>query len=306
MTQGRIRAIKKERIKKSDLLFYCSMLVIPILNLIVFYFYGNANSFLLAVKAYDIDKAEFYFSGFAVFKTVFADLGSTLILRAFGNSLLVYAVGLFIITPLSLLFSYYIFKKFPFSNAMRVIFFLPSLIAGIILIVIFKYFVTVTIPEMLGKVGITIERPLGNPNTALPIILFYSVIVGFGGNILIYSGSMNSVNTAVIESARLDGVNPLQEMTRIVLPLMWPTFTTFVVTGLAGLFTNQMYLYDLYGINADYSLYTIGYYTFSKTASGVFSEYPYLSAFGLVLTAITIPLTFLVRWAMTRFGPSVD
>ena len=57
MTQGRIQAIKKERIKKSDLLFYCSMLVIPILNLIVFYFYGNANSFLLAVKAYDIDKA---------------------------------------------------------------------------------------------------------------------------------------------------------------------------------------------------------------------------------------------------------
>lgn len=298
--------MRKEKIKKNDLIFYIGMLALPLLNLAIFYFYGNANSFFLAVKSYDIDGATFYYSGFSAFRRVFEDMGTKLITHAFGNSILSYAVGLFITLPLSLLFSYYIFKKFPLSNLLRVVLFLPSMIAGIVLIVIFKYFVTMFVPQIGSLFGIKIERLLGNPDTALPVILAYSVIMGFGGNILIYSGTMKGINEAVIESARLDGVNALQEMTRIVLPMMWPTFTTFVVTGVVAIFTGQMYLYDIFGGSADASLYTVGYYIFKETASGELSKYPYLSAFGLVLTAMAVPLTFAVRFLMTRFGPSVD
>lgn len=299
--------VKKTKIRKGDLIFYCAILTIPILNLIVFYFYGNANSFLLAVKSYNPNTGTFYFSGFSAFKRAFEDFGTSLLLRAMLNSTLSYAVGLLIMTPLTILFSYYIFKGFPLSNALRVIFFIPSLIASIVLVMIFKNFVGMFLPKLAGLMGFTMPELLSDPTYALPTILLYGVIIGFGGGTLLYSGTMKAINESVLESARLDGVNSLQEMTKIVLPLIWPTFATFVVTGVAGLFTGQMNLYDIYGTTADYKLYTLGYYTFLKTtANGSFADYPYLSAIGLILTFFTIPLTFLVRWAMTKFGPSVD
>jgi len=85
--------------------------------------------------------------------------------------------------------------------------------------------------------------------------------------------------------------------------MIWPTFATFVVVGFAGLFTNQANLYNFYGNNAEYSLYTFGYYLYVAIRTSSISEYPYLSALGLVLTAVALPLTLGLRKAMDRLGP---
>lgn len=301
MKNEAVIGIKKEKIKKGDLTFYCLILAIPLINLAVFYFYANANSFLLGLKSYDPSTGSFVFEGFTAFKQAFNDLSSKLIRISFKNSVLVYFVGLLITMPLSLFFSYYIFKKFPLSGFIRVMLYLPNIIASIVLIVIFKFFVERFIPNITGTSGL-----LGNPQTAQPIILFYGVIVGFGGTTLIYAGSMIGISDAVLEAARLDRANSWQEFIYVVIPLIWPTFTTFVVTGLAGLFSSQMYLFDVYGQAADAKLYTVGYFLYSRTAANVFSDYPYLSAFGIYMTAITVPITFGVRWLLNRFGPSVE
>lgn len=300
-------SLKHSKIKRGDLIFYCAVLALPLIQLAVFYFYGNANSFLLALKSYNADTGTFEYARFAAIRRAFTDLTAPIIKQAFANSLLSYAVGILITTPLTIFFSYYIFKGFVLSNAIRVILFMPGIISGIILVMIFKYFIGMFMPAVASMMGFEMPQLLSDPSSALPTILAYNVIMGFGGGTLLYSGTMKSINESVIESARLDGVNTWQEMTKIVLPLIWPTFSTFIVTGIAGLFTGQMGLYEIYGTAADYKLYTIGYYTFLKTvASNSLIDYPYLSALGLILTFITIPLTFLVRWLMNKFGPSVD
>ena len=82
--------------------------------------------------------------------------------------------------------------------------------------------------------------------------------------------------------------------------------------ALAGVFTNQANLYALYDAQGTH-VATIGYYLFVQTQkSGVirfnknYLNYPELVAYGLILTAITITVTLIVKKLLKKFGPSVD
>ena len=77
------------------------------------------------------------------------------------------------------------------------------------------------------------------------------------------------------------------------------------VVSVANLFTNQMYLFSFYGASAERQLYTIGYYLFLNTqqaGSSGLGEYPYLAAFGIVVSAVTIPLTVAFRKMLNKIG----
>lgn len=82
----------------------------------------------------------------------------------------------------------------------------------------------------------------------------------------------------------------------------------FLITGVASIFVNQINLYSFYGGTAHASVQTFGYYLYmaTKQADGDYGSYPRLAAFGLILTAVAIPLTLLVRWLLEKFGPSED
>jgi hypothetical protein len=57
---------------------------------------------------------------------------------------------------------------------------------------------------------------------------------------------------------------------------------------------------------------TLGYYLYvganvsSLIGKDGYLTYPQLSAMGLLSTAILAPITLLIKWAMRKFGPSVD
>ena len=104
----------------------------------------------------------------------------------------------------------------------------------------------------------------------------------------------------------LDGANLFEELIYIVLPLIYPTFVTFIVVGVGGIFTGQMALYSFFGPEADQSVQTFGYYLFKRTKMAGDSDYPFLSAMGLLMTCIAAPLTFLVKWLLEKFGPSLE
>ena len=123
-----------------------------------------------------------------------------------------------------------------------------------------------------------------------------------------YSGAMSGVSHDIMEAAEIDGCNDVNEFVHIILPSVYPTLTTFIVAGIAGFFTNQMYLYSLKGKDADSSIWTFGYYMYKETISNssnpVNEVYPTLSAMGIVFTLIAAPISMLIKWAMEKFGPS--
>lgn len=304
--------------KWSDIIFYACFAALPLLQYAIFYVAVNANSIALAFQKYEIDglSYKYVFYGFGNFKQVLVDLFSEpTMLRTLRNSAVAYLSGLLITTPLALFFSYYIMKKFTGSGFFRVILFIPTIVCSIISLFIFKLLFDNIIPEIIEKLfysngGFEKEKWLflTNIETRFDILVFYSVFVGFGTNVLLYTGAMSGVDTSMVEAAQLDGVSDFQEFIYIIFPVVYPTLVTFCTVGVGSFFTSQLFIYDIYADRGDPYIWTLGYYMYKSTVSGEgrFELYPYLSAMGLIFTLIAFPISLTVRRVMEKIGPSEE
>ena len=302
------RAIKKKRRTRGDLIFYCLLLAYPIIQFCIFYVATKFNAVLYSFQEIDIANDTVTWT-FKNVKKAFNMLTSSGSLGfAMVNSIKTYFLLLFISTPISLIFSYYIAKKFPGSGVFRVILFLPAIISSVITIAIYTFFVERAFPELMSSLfNVEMLGLLESNDTRYGAIIFYTIAFGFGSGVLIYANEMSSVPQEVIESAQLDGSTPIKEFFHIVLPLIIPTMSTFLITGMAGIFTNTLGLFLFYGDLAPDNVKTIGYDIFVRVRKASSeAQYPLISAMGLLLTFVTITLTMLLRWALEKLDPNRD
>lgn len=306
-------------------LFFAGMVAVPILLFIVFYCIVNIDSIFLAFKTYTLDteKVEYVekFVWFDNFKFVLEMLSYGDNSKMVTNSLLLWVLKLFIGLPVSIIFSYYIYKKYIGSGFFRVILFLPNVISNLVMVYLFRLFANNGIVELFGlETGMGL---LDNPKTELWTIFFFNLWLGFAGQTLMFTSSMAGINESIVESVQLDGANALGEMWYITIPMIYPTFTTFVILGIAEIFTDQMSMMSFRdGLElAESRLQTVGYYMYWQslnsdlTASkGVWSaanlkgylSYTQLSAFGVLISVIVIPVSLAVRKLLDKVGPSVE
>lgn len=298
--------------KKKDLIFYVLMMIFPIVQFVVFYIGVNFNSILLAFKDYtyivETDRFQYTFAGLGQFKDVIFDLSSDPRLKAaVPNAIKLYFIGLVISSPLSLFFSYYIYKKKFISSFFRIVLFLPSIISPIVMAVMFNNFAEEALPAYLSQwFGINCPSLLLDTTTRFPTLVFYSIWVGFGTSTLLYSGAMSSIDGEITEAAQLDGCTGVKEFIYIVFPLIYTTWSTFFYTGLVGIFTSQLHLHSFFGNGAATPDFTIGYYMYVRTQSGTLQDYPFLAAMGLMMTILVIPVVFFVKWLLRKLGPSAE
>jgi len=274
------------------------------------YIYVNFNTIILGFKSYEVIPGQLgykvVFAGLDNFKVAWRVL--TAESAMLKNSLLLFAWNLLIGTTLALIFSYYIYKKFPLSTFFRILLFMPQIVSGLIFGLLFKYVVGDVYMVLFSKeLGL-----LDNVNTKLETVLFYEIWIGFGVNVIMYTGAMSNINESVVESAHLDGAGLLREFVYITLPMIYDTLSTFIVVQVSSIFTAQMHLYTLYGRGAN-ELSTFGYYLYLQalqsdvivTKTGYLS-YPELSALGFIISCIMIPVVLGIRKLMAKLGPSTD
>lgn len=305
-SRNQIKKKKTPQWKKRENRFFGLMMIIPMINIFIWYIVLNANSFALAFKKFDFSKNVYVFAGLENFGNVIKEFTSSpIMLQIIFNSVLVYMIGLVITLPLTLLFSFYLYKKFPGHDIFKFILYLPTIISGIVVTIVFTYFVERFIPGMVSRItGNEIQGLLSNPQLRFPMIIFYNIWIGFGGSMLYYLGSMNAISPEMVEAAKIDGVSLWQEFIYITLPMIYPTLTTVIVTGVVSIFTNQLSLVTFYGTGAAPELQTIGYWLFAGTLKAEETQYPYLAAAGLLITFIVAPVTFLIRHLMEKYGPN--
>ena len=297
-----------ERSKK-DLIFYVALFAFPVIQFCIFYIAVNINSILLAFQNVDILTGITKWVRFDNFKQVINDMLNLYAVKvATKNSIIVYFLTILISTPLNLLFSFYIYKKNFGASLFRIFLFLPSIVSGIVMVLMYQFFVEAALPSIYHEItGKYMSGLLEEMTTRFGTVLFYNIFTGFGVTVLMYSDSMNGISPEIVESAKLDGAVGFKEFWHITLPSIWPTFTTFFVVGMAGLFTNQFNLYSFFSGWAAAEVSTLGYWMYVKTlgAAGSRAELSYLSAMGLILTLITVPLVFGLR-KLLSLGPSED
>ncbi len=287
-------------------IFYITAVAWPMVQFLIFYLYVNFNSIVLSMQEFDYFEGK-KFAGFSNFQQVFTDfIEKPYMLQALKNTLSVFLIGL-VLMPLPIVLAYYLFKKYPLSGVFKVFLFLPNVISSMALILCYKYFVELAIPEIWKLVfNENITGLLTNIETKWGTLLFYNFWIGIGGSFLLYLGAMSGISEAIFDAAKIDGVNPVQEFLFVVFPMIYPTFTTFFVTSFATLFTNQVNIYTFFGDSAEYAEYTMGYILYAKVRAAGLSEYPYYAAMGLILTMVAMPLCFGTRKLLMTVGPKTD
>lgn len=301
---------KKLLEKKStmDIIFYACLAFLPLVQLAIFYVGVNARSLMFVFQKYDGNN--YVSNGLNNFVTIWNNITTFQIWKdGFINSLIIYVVGILISTPLGVLFSVYIYKKRTGSQFFRIMLFLPTVFPPAVMTLMYSGITDAVIPTIVKMldptsqfVGILVEKKY-----VFDGLLFYSIWMGFGTNVLMYVGAMTAIPESVVEASEIDGCTALKEFFYITLPYIWPTFTTFMIVGLGGIFTNQFNIYTFFGVNGEQKgVVTIGYILFRDTEKASLYDYPILATYGVAFTLVVAPITFLLKHLMSKFGFSAE
>lgn len=292
--------------KRNRNIFYWSMLALPLIQFVIFYIVVNFNSILMAFQEYNTFTFENTWN-LNNFKYWFGDAWLAKLGFCLRNSLLYFGITLLTI-PVSAIISFYIYKKFHLSQFFKVIAFIPSIISISAFVIMYKYFINSGLYDVFKSSPIS---EVYNPFRQPLLIVFY-LLLNLSGNLLLYINAMSRVSPSVAEAARIDGASEFRVFLHVFVPQIWGTVVSLLVIYMAGIVTNQAYLFTFFGAHADPSLQTIGYFIFSNIQDGapgvsnLTEAYHRVSAFGLVCTMIVAPLTIVCRNLLLKFGPRED
>ena len=278
--------------------FVASLLALAVINFIVFWVIVNFSSILLAFQDAN---GNWSMSNFELFFDEIGTAGSVMA-QATKNTLVFFGSSILVQFPLSVLFSYFLYKKVAMYKFFRVIFFLPSIISAVVLTSLYRYLLTGPVVELLRLFGMS--RPpalLADSRYALWSIVIYGLWTGFGTNMILFNGAMARIPQDVVEYGHLEGVGFFRELFQIVIPLIWPTLSTVLLLACVGIFTASGPI--LLFTEGAFNTYTISYWIYEQT---IRASYEYASAVGLVFTLVGLPIVLFVRWLLDRIGTDVE
>lgn len=301
------------KMEKKRLPFVALLLAFPILQFLIFYVYINIDSFVLAFT----DRwGEFSTHYLETMINRFSAAGDNNLWMFFWRSLGQWTISILFNFPVSILFTYALFKHIKGEMFFRVLFYLPGIIGSVVFGVVYKYLLAANGPivEMLVKIGLASEELafhglLRTMSTAFGSVNVFGIWLALGGNIVILTGAMARIPTEIFESASLEGVGVVREFMQLVVPLIWPTLSTLLIYQLGSISTFDFGTYLLFGEGGvNYPVQTMGYYLFLMTYNvslGVeVANAP--AALGLILTVFTVPIVLLLRWVIEKFSDKVE
>ena len=315
MGEQTVRKTDREKLlsaKANRYIFCYCFVAIAVAHFVIFYAIVNFNSILMAFRQYKgiENQKEIYEWGFGNFARIFNDIKNvdSPLRYGFFNTLKFFGVGLLTI-PISIVISYFLYKKISGYKTFRVIFFLPSIISAVVYVGIFKNMISMYGPvfTLIEKIfGYQMPSLLNNDATATPTIIFFTFWTGLAGGIILYQGAMNRLPEEVIEAGELDGISWIRELWSVVIPMIWPTMSMMIVLAFTGIFSSggPILLFTDTMTAARNSMMTIPYYIFSLTYNNQMYEYP--AAIGLLFTVVSIPVVFGIRWLMSKVDPEVE
>lgn len=293
-------------------LFIAFFMIGPVFNFALFYVYTNLSSFTLAFQ--EIVSGETIWT-LNQFKDVFAELADTSsgMWEALKNTFLTFIIDL-CMYPVTILVSYFLYKKIRGHNVFRLLFFFPQIISSIV----WSYFYTNFVSQA-GPIAPIVQdlcnldyvpTLLKDSDFANTFVWINMIWMGFPGSLIIWGGTFSRIPDSIIEYAKLDGVNWVREMVQIILPLVWPTFSLFLIMKLAGIFSasgNVFLLTD----GGDYGTQTLSNWFYMQVYGvtlrpGTTNVFNYMSAWGMIITVIACTLSFTVRKGLVKLVPDVE
>jgi len=150
--------------------------------------------------------------------------------------------GLFVIVSLVIInvvafgLALLVTAKLKSSNVFRTFFFVPNLIGGVVLGVIWQFIFNTALVSMSSKFSLPFFQAswLNETNTAFWALIIVTVWQSSGYMMIIYITGLISIENEVLEAARVDGASALRTLLSIKVPLMAQAFTIALFLTLRG------------------------------------------------------------------------
>lgn len=185
------------------------------------------------------------------------------------------------------------------KGALRVIFFLPNVIGGLILGFIWRFIFVHGVPAIGTATGISwLSAPwLGDPKTA-----FWGTVVVYvwkttGYLMVIYIAALLSIDRNMLEAASIDGAKPLRILFSIKIPLVMPAITVCLFLMISWAFKLFDVIFSLtnggpYGSTESFALNIYN-------EAFIYNNYGYASAKAVLFT-ILVALISLMQVRTTK------
>jgi ABC-type sugar transport system permease subunit len=325
--KNRFHFLKTRRFQSR--VFIALMLAWPIAHFLVFWVFINGRTLYLTFMKFDYEgnitgnPNSYYWVGLENYINVFKNFffsetngGDANLRRGLINSLTALPLNVAVILPLAFFSAFAFFKKVRLTPFFRVVFYIPSIVSIVILTMLYKYMFDMNfgpLYKLLRAVGMSetdmFAVDVGQSKTIWPLIYFYCIWAGMGGNVILLSSAMARVPGEVLESARLDGVGFWREMLQIVLPLVWSTISTLIVMGTMAVFGFMMQPYLLAGIGGGTKgqTQTISLYIFNIVQQGSNEASAISTAtIGMLFCLLGTPVVFLVKHFTEKISAGIE
>lgn len=296
---------KKRRYKNTKAEWLCFFLLCApaVIHLLVFWLGAQVESLRMAFT--DNITGEFTLQNFVwSFKALF-DSGDGSMPEYFRNTFIYFGLAIVRI-PITMFFAYLIFRRCIGHAFSRVALYLPASVCGTLIALVY-----IKIMESEGPVVHLIQNLRGSDEPiyfmvqhGMLFVLLFDLLIGVGGNIIVWIGAMSRIPMGLIEYGKLEGITPFREFRSVVLPLVWPTFVTMITLQIVGLFGSSGSVLILTDGKFGTSSLSFWMYRVVQTAST--TEYNLITAMGLILTALTVPILLGARWFANRYGEEVE
>ncbi|MFH1791580.1 MAG: sugar ABC transporter permease [Candidatus Omnitrophota bacterium] len=147
---------------------------------------------------------------------------------------------------LALVLALFVDRGIKYGQAYRVIFFLPPVLSGIVVGLIWNWIFNGNyglLNYWLSAIGLghLSKAWLSDPNTALTCVAVIHMWKGFGWGFIILLAGLQNIPRTLYEAARIDGASGWDIFRRITVPLMIPVFVLVMILTVLG----TMQIYDI-------------------------------------------------------------
>ena len=207
-----------------------------LIGLAAFWLLPIIASFALSLSEYNIIQPP-HFIGLENYREMFFEDRTFWVSIRVTLKFMILSVPLYLVC--GMLLSLLLNLKIRGINFFRTIFFLPSVLSGVAVAVLWVALLNPdvgAVNELLRGLGISDPpRWLDSPTWAVPSVVLVG-LWGIGGGAIIYLAGLQNISAQLYEAALLDGAGPVQRFRYVTLPMLTPTLLFVLLTGLIDAF----------------------------------------------------------------------
>ena len=226
----------RQRRKLTEFLFLLPTLIAFLMVIIIPFIFGTYYSFTDWQGTGAVNKVV----GFENYKAIFQEPG---FLHSFLVTLLFTVLNIITVNVVAFLISLLVTSEIRGRNIYRAGFFVPNLIGGIVLGLIWQFIFSNILPSIGQTLGLpTLSKSLiSNKDTVMITLVTVNTWQYAGYIMLIYVASIQGISKSVMEAAEVDGARYWTRVGKIQIPLMANAFTISLFLTL----TNSFKMYDV-------------------------------------------------------------